>query len=739
MKGMTPEKILKKKFTYPNLQDIKISNPEKYKEITQKIILDKLSETLPYFNKWQKRNNDYPVYEASLSNLKDIITNLDYSIYDMGLEGKRELTEYFYQTCSPYKFQDIVDIADSYDIDTSLKIKNLVNRSFRKFYSNRQRVISHIKKYVPHLLDGRNYSILNYVPFQNPRIGIEWLSKCKFLTLKEICEGWVLLLCIDLELFSPETFYYDIIDYIGKEKADLLIERLAIFLAGCPYKKHPFVSIERQLLKRVAKYRKLLNTSRIITIPMKELRVKTNKLQYEGFDYKFPYRLTKAQRILLKTKLYSLEETSIVIPKETNSSDSTLNFLFKEEEDMILSSLNSLHTLNASSKDLNISTINKIDQNEEPKIKEKKSRKKIDYTTNVIANDRTIEIGVKASDLIIKKNVITFTATDGQIYSLRSVRIGNNVNTEILEKINHRFTLVKDRSGKSGGITSEHRFLFEPANDFSFLLAEIDRLSTNPKHVADESFPLTGEFDVPWRYVLFYEGVLVIIHPNPSKRGTFNPFHFRNSDILKTFEDIRFYIENKSPKLRVQAADGVIISLLNFKEFMSVVSQYKDYENEEDIGFGKPLGPRNLFGFTKEVFQKNSFIRKSPYLSYLATLHNPSYNILYLLERIIHESGQVDYDEYGYLFVIKKTFTQMVLLYENISDSSRSSILFYINPEEYTKAVEIVRKFLASEIKNKRQKLSFGLIRFNTPCIRQVQRIKHTDLIDWKYNLQFYL
>ena len=92
---MTPGEILKQKIVYPNLQDMKLSDPDKYREITKTIILDKLSETLPYYNEWQTRNNEYPVYEASLTDLEDVLSGLDFSIYDMGLEGKRELTELF--------------------------------------------------------------------------------------------------------------------------------------------------------------------------------------------------------------------------------------------------------------------------------------------------------------------------------------------------------------------------------------------------------------------------------------------------------------------------------------------------------------------------------------------------------------------------------------------------------------------------------------------------------------------
>lgn len=723
---MTPKEILKHKIIYPNLQDIKLSDPEKYREITETIILDKLSETLPYYNQWQSRNNEYPVYEASLTDLEDVLSKLDYSIYDMGLEGKRELTEYFYQVCSPYRFQDIVNIANSYDLDTSLKIKNLVNRSFRKFYSNRQRVLSNIKKYVPNVLEKKNPSILNYMPFQNPKIGIEWLSQCKFLTLSEICEGWILLLCIDLDLFSPQTFFYDLIDFVGGENADLLIEKLAIFLAGCPYKKHPFISIERQLLKRVAKYRRLFNKSHILSLPMRELKVKNNKLQYDVFTYLLPYRLTKAQQILFKTKMDSLEEMSIVIPNESNSSETYFKFLFKNDEDKIFRILNDILDLNSCSENKN-----------ETKVQQKSNEKKVPKDQKnppyVGTNDRIIAKSVMASELRFNENIITFTNTNGITYSLRSVRINHNFNPNILEKINHKFNLVKDWSRKREGTKNEHNFLFEPANDLSFLLAEIERLTQNQHVQTDKTFPQSGEFEIPWRFVKFFDGTLIIFHPNPSRRGTYTPFHFRNSDIIKSFEDIRPYIEKRSPKLRVQAEDGVITGLLNFKEFMSVVAQYKDWEENEDIDFIFPIRPNK--DVSKEVFARNPIIKKSPYLSYLSSLQHGNFTIKYLLERVIHERGQIDTDEYGYLFTLKSKSYKMILLYENISDSSRSSILFYIDPCKHEESVEKIRKFLASDITNKRQRLLYRQVWTNDSCILMIKRIKHIELTDWKYNL----
>lgn len=481
--------------------------------------------------------------------------------------------------------------------------------------------------------------------------------------------------------------------------------------------------------------KEILKDNIVRHIQLKDLKVKTKSLVFGNYSYILPSRLDKFEHIKFKELMYDNKDIFIIVPRKKKS-NKYFSFLLQSDENYIINLFHSCHITSIS---LRLNGDRKFFNSREKQPIKSPTINEIQPNNTGKKSDRSlIASNVKASQFKIRKSEISFSDQDNNKYYLRSVRIPENVNKEVLNHIEHTFTLIFDRTS-TGRLDSELRFIFKPANDLSFLLAEIERLSKNEDIEIDKSFPPTGEFEVPWRYVRFYDGVLMITHPNPSKRGTLTPFHFRNSDILKTFEDIRFYIENKNPKLRVNAADGVITGLLNFKDFISVISQYKDYENEEDIGFGKPLSPGNISGFLKDVFQRNTFIRKSPYLSYLATLQISEYKILYLLERVIHESGQVDTDEYGYLFVIKKTSAQMILLYENITDSSRSSIVFYVNPEEYVKAVEIIRKFLACEIKNKRQKLSFGQIQFNNPCIREVKRIKHTDLIDWKYNIQYYL
>ena len=480
--------------------------------------------------------------------------------------------------------------------------------------------------------------------------------------------------------------------------------------------------------------KKIIRKNIVRHIRFSDLKVRTNRLVFDGFAYRLPDKLHKFEQIKFKELLYENKDLFLVIPK--NEKEKYFTFLHQSEEDHILNIFWSCHIpamssqLNGGRKGFNSSKEQLINDSTSDKTQSYKIQRSNKTRPN--SHKNILATNVQAFQLKIKKGSIKYT-TNENTYVFKSVKIERDVPNSVLDRIEHYFTLVKDTTKTLNG-KKELRFYFEPANDLSFLLAEVERLSHDDHIEADKTFPQSGEFEIPWRFVKFYDGILIISHPNPSRRGTYTPYYFRNFDILKSFEDIRPYIEKRSPKLRVQAVDGVITCLLNFKEFMSVVTQYKDWEKEEDIDFINTIRPNN--DVSKEVFARNPIIRKSPYLSYLSTLQHDSFTIKYLLERVIHESGQIDTEEYGYLFTIKSAYYQTVLLYENISDSLRSSILFYIDPDKYLEAVEIVRKFLASERANKRQKLSYGKIRFKNPCIRMVKRIKHTDLIDWKSNLK---
>ena len=730
-KDMTPEEILKEKVGHPNWVSIKKTNPEEYALLSKKAILDKFEKVLPYFMEWQRQLGGFREYNRTFTSLSHALEMLDFNRYEQGKQGKQDLTNTFFYSIIPYGVENIINISSNiFDEYRCLKVKNLINRSFHKFYSYRNNVIKNIIEILEWEKDEIcQIEILNYIPFKNSQIGIDWMQRRVNPTMNELLEDWLILLCFNVNMFLSDKFIEVLKERIGEEIIVRLQKKLWLHIAKSELSHPIYSTISNKYKRQISRYKKLLSEGKIVEdikfsdISFTKSNVCFYKCRMPIHPFLMPSEITYLQEIIDPCRWLT-----ILVSETRNNGVYTFRPIFAEDMEYLMMNIKKARQFAPTN-------WNQIDTNQ----KTDESNSLADSSTKIQSKDssystkylRILATNVQAFQLKIKKGSIEYT-TNKETYVFKSVRVERDVPDSVLERIEHYFTLVKDKTKTLNG-KKELRFYFEPANDLSFLLAEVERLSHDDHIETDETFPQSGEFEIPWRFVKFFDGTLTIFHPNPSRRGTYTPYYFRNSAILKTFEDIRPYIEKRSPTLRVQAVDGVITGLLNFKEFVSVVAQYKDWEKEEDIDFRNPIRPNK--DVSKEGFARNPIIRKSPYLSYLSSLQHDAFTIKYILERVIHESGLIDTEEYGYLFAIKSTYYQTVLLYENISDSSRSSILFYIDPNRYLEAVEIVRKFLASEIANKRQKLSYGQIRFNNPCIRMVKRIKHTDIIDWKYNL----
>lgn len=362
------------------------------------------------------------------------------------------------------------------------------------------------------------------------------------------------------------------------------------------------------------------------------------------------------------------------------------------------------------------------------------SNNKSETINNSHTNSRIIASNVQASEFIIQKGYIAY-----KDYYLRSKRITCFGPPSILSKITHTFTLVKDKSIVTSGKKNkvEKRFFFDPCNDLSFILAEIERHHSDSTPINDR-YPLEGTFDLPWDYVNFYDGIMYLAHPNSSKRATCNPFHFRHSDILKSYRDILPYIKERCPKFRVRAIDGRIEEVLNFTDFKKHIKHFHDYstaEVEEIPGFS--INSKR-YEYSVEYFSKSSIVKKSPFLNYLCTQQIKDQNIYAVTESAVHDSSYLDKDESGYLFTIRQMHGVSTILFENASDSSRSSIVFKVSTDRYEEAIREIKDFLASDIKNKRQKLTYGKINFKNPAILSYGRVMHRDYYSWvEYLLDF--
>lgn len=325
---------------------------------------------------------------------------------------------------------------------------------------------------------------------------------------------------------------------------------------------------------------------------------------------------------------------------------------------------------------------------------------------------------IKASDLKIEKGIIRY----GE-YSLKSVRI-NAISKKILSKIDHLFKLkVIDAENRS--------FIFEPANDLSFLLAEGERIREQKRESkeneipSEHQFPASGEFELPWCYVEFKDRILYLSHPNQDQ--AVSPYFRSHFSILKSFRDILPYIEKKCPPFHVIAQDNTIINVSNFYTFEELIPQFNEYIklNDEEIELEEGIESKPRMSFSISDFRKLISKEKSKYLHLLSEIHIETRPVFYILENIVHESNLFKGEEHGYLFTIRENDNHSLIVYENVVDESRSSIRFCVGRSQYNFAIDAIRRFWASDVKNKRQKLLNDQISFNNKSILTWDRIFH--------------
>ena len=383
----------------------------------------------------------------------------------------------------------------------------------------------------------------------------------------------------------------------------------------------------------------------------------------------------------------------------------------------------------------------KLKEKQAAKEKKKQSRQSLlsptcKSPTRPITENLIIAKNVKASSFSVIKGCIYYLS-----YKLESVRIPA-IPPEILSNIEQTFTIKKDYSSY-GKKKSELRFIFEPSTDLSKFLIEATqaslRLGKSSIYIDKEVKEVEehGIFSLPWRYVIFCDGYMFLTHPKAKGRETIDPFRYDNPSIHKSYADFMPYIEKHAIKLLVEGHDGRITRLLNFAEFAKIFPHMTSYTqmDDKDISIGK-LRPVVNRAYSIEEFRNARFINKSRFLAYLCKVQRPSYKIFYLLENVVHESSDSSHDEFGYLFAIRESINTLTLLYENVTDESRSSLVFHINRSDFDTTVKFIARFLASDEENKRLKLARGQVRFNR-YVRTYDRITHTAYEEWRRRINY--
>ncbi len=696
-----------KSTSHPELIKLKSSNPDKYQEISKKIVDERLNELLPIYRRWQKNRVSMPMYEIAIGSIEGRLKSLDFSLYNSGVEGRRKLTEDFYKTCMCHSVDTILEASGKMTPDIQHAIKNLICRSASILYRTRQEFFNQIQKELGYSQTQlENLPLISFLPFANETIGVEWILQGDMDTLDDIVEDWFLLLRTDEVMFSSDTFLKSLRKHLGE----------GTFLKVILHHSMSIPSNNIMGLLRVLRGQDMdgfnLNGYTLKErVPFNRFIFGNGHMRYENYIYKntaIPYLRSYTQLssdILIDVLLQNK-------PKPDKSS--------KKHQRKIPQQYDILNLKLVNEEDLSkiISEIERINKQYDAQYLER----------ILIATD------VPADKFVIEPGSIYYND-----FCLKSVKIEHAVSQAVLSKIDKKFTIVKNVSHSKLNIKSKkslsQSFLFSPADDLSFLLAECERLSDKSYIASDVTFPLEGTFELPWKYVRFRDSLMYLIHPNPSKRATTTPFMFRHPEIARSYSDIIKYIEGRCDKFIVKSIDGVIVELKNFDSFRSMIPQFRQYCQSVSEGIETRLMPENKKDFSVGEFKKSREYQKSSYLNHLASFQIESRKIYRILELFSHAQSDSDWDEYGFLFTVKSVSSCSLVIFENATDVSRSTILFKIQTSLFDRAIEVIRTFFASDTVNKRQKLANGSLRFNSPAIVSYHRLNHTNFYDWKSNL----
>ena len=189
--------------------------------------------------------------------------------------------------------------------------------------------------------------------------------------------------------------------------------------------------------------------------------------------------------------------------------------------------------------------------------------------------------------------------------------------------------------------------------------------------------------------------------------------------------------------------DSNIIDIKGVDKLISLVPKLTNRTlfDEEDYNISSNIRQATLYpgnSYLLNDIKSRKEFSKSSFLAYLSKKHILDIKVYYLLESVNHMSNECSRDEYGFLFSISQNSRRTVLVFENITDESRASIVFTVSTPLLVDGINQIKKFLSGDMINKRQKLAYGNVTFKSKSIISVTRILHTDIYSWKSNINRY-
>lgn len=236
-----------------------------------------------------------------------------------------------------------------------------------------------------------------------------------------------------------------------------------------------------------------------------------------------------------------------------------------------------------------------------------------------------------------------------------------------------------------------------------------------------------------WDNITFCDGKIEI---RDEERVLVATYKFEDS--RRAFNDIKAHFKMKFLELEIHIKDGSVV-FSDAKRFKDLVSSLKVPVKSTFIPdlvlTPKPAVMRYFDGASNQEIKNYIIQLRQQYLTHLCTMHLDGYKIKYTTEW--RSTSDSDYLENAFLFTISESRFCNIVVYENTEDG-RSSIVFYVNPPEYDKAIKAICGYFSSMEINKRETLASYYVNFKDSGIKRFKRIYHTDFNLWKRTINSY-
>lgn len=230
-----------------------------------------------------------------------------------------------------------------------------------------------------------------------------------------------------------------------------------------------------------------------------------------------------------------------------------------------------------------------------------------------------------------------------------------------------------------------------------------------------------------WDNITFCDGKIEIKDEDSVLIAT-----YKFDDSRRAFNDIKAHFKIKFSDLEIHIKDGKVY-FNDVKRFKELISSLKIPAKSTFIPDLEITPKRDVMKYFEAASNQEIKIYlihlRQQYLTYLCSKHLDGYKIKYTIEWKCNLEN--DYIENAFLFTISESQSYNVIVYENTEDD-RASIIFYVKPQEYDKAINAICGYFSSREINKRETLASYYVNFKNSGIIRFKRIYHTNYNQWK-------